>query len=224
MEDALAMHSDSCSLRGKVVISTAMTSVAIYSIADLVPSAFGNRCSVMSQIFSRFRIKELVLRFYNTGTTGVPIAVGIYDDQAASPFPTTPAGILELRTSKLVLPGALVQTSMYKPLDSKEWRYCEVETGGDPRLAAVGYIFASPLGATSATLDVVIDYSLSFAGAIDGAATVSEQRHDDFVDVDRPGTTGTSSSINDAATDQRVRLVPPPHPANVWSQPRLKSK
>jgi hypothetical protein len=178
--DQLAMHQDSTNLRGKAVFEVILGSGAITNAGVFNPAFFGVRCTALAAIFTRWRIKELVIKMFFESSGNAPGAnvgfFGILDDSsgAEGDAPTTYEGLLACRTSGMVGISSLPIVRVYKPVDKKKWYYTYAgATGSDPRLTSVGVLYVAQTGVNGTGVFVQVDYSLSFAGANDIGATVT---------------------------------------------------
>jgi hypothetical protein len=178
--DQLAMHQDSTNLRGKAVVEVILGSGAITNAGVFNPAFFGVRCTALAAIFTRWRIKELVIKMFFESSANAPGAnvgfFGILDDSsgAEGDAPTTYEGLLACRTSGMVGISSLPIVRVYKPVDKKKWYYTYAgATGSDPRLTSVGVLYVAQTGVNGTAVFVQVDYSLSFAGANDIGATVT---------------------------------------------------
>lgn len=177
--DQLAMHQDSTNLRGKVVFEVILGSGAITNAGVLNPAFFGVRCTALAAIFTRWRIKELVIKmlFESSSTPGANVGFfGILDDSsgAEGDAPTTYEGLLACRTSGMVGISSLPIVRVYKPVDKKKWYYTYAgASGSDPRLTSVGVLYVAQTATNGTAVFIQVDYSLAFAGANDIGATVT---------------------------------------------------
>ena len=164
-ERMLGHTNDSCVLRGKLVLSSGGSLTPI-EVLDINPINFGTRAAAAQQIFARFRVKGINVRFSATNSTGTnTCALGFKDD----PSQGSPAGmsdVLELRSSALFLAGSTIPSNiLYQPVDKTKWY--NTSRNGDVREWKPSELwFASQAGAGVA-LTCEIDYSFVFAGALD---------------------------------------------------------
>jgi hypothetical protein len=166
-ENSLARSSDSFCLRGKLLQTYSSAATAI-AVLNLTPSQLGVRAAALSGVFSRYRIKSLRIKFLPGAA--VPVALGVYDEGGTTEggAPTTQAGVLELRCSGSSLGDQTVPTEfMWKPADARLWYFTfGGSTGSDTRLVNSGVLYYGTSG-TSTTVNVEIDYSIVYKGAVD---------------------------------------------------------
>jgi hypothetical protein len=168
-ERSLANSGDSVSLRGKLLLSAALTTTPAV-VLTLDPTSLGGRATNLASIFSRYRFKYLKFRFLTTSAT-VPggVILGILDDVAATGEPpTSSAGLLEYRSSAVTFGGETVPVSFdWTPSDRNQWNFCQSSADNRFQIPAILY------GATTAmgTALVEIDFSVTFKGALDSGAS-----------------------------------------------------
>jgi len=177
-EKKLALSSDACVIRGKLLFSVASITTPAIGIV-LHPSNLGVRTAALANIFTRYKFKELAFRFTSVLTTGgTPSTgvIGILDDASGieGDAPTTSGGVMELRTSAAALAGETLPTEfVYRPVDKTLWY--ATTTGGssgsvsDPRLLFPGILYVAAPVSSSFSLEV--DYTVVYKGANDIAAT-----------------------------------------------------
>jgi hypothetical protein len=166
--ERVAQHSDSMTLRGKVLLSATISpSTTNFLVLSPSSTGFGVRVNAMAAVFSRYRIKRLGFKF-STGTSS-PVALGIQDDTSSGvTIPTTYNGILEQRCSASNLSAVDVVEFAWEPLDKKAWYYT-LPIAGDLRTSTMGTAFASAQIANT-NLYCEIDYTFVFSGAVDAGA------------------------------------------------------
>lgn len=176
-ERTLGRTNDSCVLRGKLIINPTLNSTPA-QISYLIPNFFGARATAFGNVFSRFRIKALNIRFLpagNASTGSLATAVGILDDPSSTTSPATGSDVLELRSSALALAGQTVPSNiLYTPLDKTKWYYTIGVTGSDNRLTVPGFLYGyvnTPGSSSGLPVGMEIDFSLVFAGATDNGTT-----------------------------------------------------
>jgi hypothetical protein len=205
-----AMGADAFALRGTVPFNTGGIS-GVSQLLGINPSSFGARANNLASVFSRYRVKELMIEFFvNTGTatnTAGQAVVGILDDgPGEADVPNNYADVLEMRCSNTNYFGQTTPSFLrWKPLDP-QWRYTQFKTGDDARLVNTAVIWT----ATTAAAAIVgqIRFSIVFKGASDTGSSVSipslgpptEDEDDDSVVIIRKGVKSTLP-----ATPSRVR-------------------
>jgi len=169
-ERKLTNSADSTVLRGKLFFAAG---AAITPSAALVlhPSNLGVRAAALATIFSRFRFKDVHIKFQALVATAVATGVvGILDDASNTEgdAPTTVSSILELRSSASVLGQTIPQEFVWSQLDRTMWYAC---SGGssvqDPRFLFPGVIYIGSTSASSPNIVMEIDYTIVFKGASD---------------------------------------------------------
>lgn len=169
-ERTLGQTNDSSVLRGKILITSAVSSTPTF-LTHLSPFSLGARSSALAGVFSRYRVKAAILKFAaSSGGTGTSLtsALGILDEPTGEgDAPGNLSATLELRCSASYLFGQTQNSYvMYTPVDKTKWYYCNTgATGSDGRLVFPAAIYVA--GAGAGTLTVEIDYTLVFAGADD---------------------------------------------------------
>jgi hypothetical protein len=170
-ERSLVRSSDAVALRGKLLFTGAAGTTPSV-LFTLNGSSLGTRCAALAGIFSRYRFKYLRVRFLAaTNVSGGAVAIGVLDDASGSEGqpPTTISNVLELRASGTTLTGQTVPTIFeWKPADPNLWYYTSVApaSGSDIRLINSGTLYADAT-VTSTGINVEIDYSIVYKGAVD---------------------------------------------------------
>jgi hypothetical protein len=164
--------SDSSVLHGKVILTgtTSGTANTPTVVVNLAPGGLGTRASNLGTVFTRFKIRKLVVNFFAPpealSTAGLT-SVGILDDiSGEGDQPTSTDGVIELRSSSHNFTNQTTPSYFeYTPLDKKKWYYCAPGVGGsDERLAYQAAMFVSST-LTSQPYTIVVDYAIVFAGA-----------------------------------------------------------
>lgn len=170
-ENKLSRSSDACTLRGKLIYTPSVTTTPL-AVAVIDPAGLGNRAAALSNVFSDYKVKELLIRFVQINATAT-MAVGILDDSstAEGDAPININDIVELRTSAVSLSNTSDPVIFrYEPTNKALWyKTFNGATGSDVRLVAPGILYAAA-SATSASA-IEIDYTLVFKGAIDIGST-----------------------------------------------------
>jgi len=166
-ERNLSLHQDTLVLRGK--FSTLNSTTTTPNVALFVtPTSFGARSGAVSTVFSRYRIKELIIRFMpnSTGTAAIA-ALGVLDDvNTSSVLPTNYQAITELRCSATQFEGVTVEKTLtWSPIDKSKWYYTTADTVGDPRFSVPAVIYCAASATVSISIEV--DYTIVFQGAAD---------------------------------------------------------
>jgi len=165
------MSGDSVGLTGKIFFVGTLSASVVTNIGPFNPTFFGARAAAFGTFFANWRVKKLMIKAWvNSTLAAVPL--GILDDSsgAEGDAPTTNEGIMQLRSSMVVLPptGPAVVLE-YSPVDKRKWYYTFAgATGSDPRLYEPGTMFG---GLSSTPITIQIDFSLSFKGAVDTQTT-----------------------------------------------------
>jgi len=172
-ERQLAQSTDSTVFRGKAIFSFNLNT-APTNLLQIYPTNLGSRASVLATVYSRFRVKALLIKFTITGNSGAANtgAVGILDDNIGEgDTPTSLTGVMALRSSASFLNGQTEYSRiMYLPLDKKKWYYTNAgASGSDGRLVIPGTIFGASVGSSNCTVE--LDYTLVYAGADNIAST-----------------------------------------------------
>jgi hypothetical protein len=179
---------DSCNIRGKFIF-TANLSVSASSPTNIVTinsDTFGSRVAAISLQFARYHYKYIRFKFVGQAvpagtlalTTGI-VAMGVQDDatQAEGSGPTTVSALAEQRCSATCFINQTTPTQfIWKPNDPSMWYYTFAgATASEPRLVDQGVLYGGLIqainNATSASLAVECDYSITFKGAIDTGTT-----------------------------------------------------
>lgn len=178
-DDMLAVHTDSCNIKGKEFFSiTVSASTNIVPVTIIAPQNFAGRPAQIAALFARWRLKYMNIRVYSGASTANQtnaVAIGVMDDAsgAEGDAPTSLNGLMALRTSKFIPTGLGPQSREFKPLTT-EWYYTfPGSSGSEPRLVVCGIIYVGASVNTTATVDVELDYSFAFKGAIDVGANLS---------------------------------------------------
>jgi len=121
-ERRLAKQSDVTTLRGKLLLPTSTVTSTPAALLTGSPGNFGARASSLANIFSRFRIKTLNVKWTAVSTNAVGVvALGFYDDATSGEgqAPSDVNGILEMRcSSSFMTPTTIPQEFAYRPVDS----------------------------------------------------------------------------------------------------------
>jgi len=164
---------DSTNVRGKFMVTFSATSTPAPIIA-MNPVSLGGRANTLNSLFSQFRFKYIRIKYLSVAS-GVFInsVISLLDDAsiAEGDAPTTLAAMLEQRCSSSQLAGTTIPTFLdWSPTDPKKWFYTFAgSSGSDLRLTVPAILY----GATSAagSINLEIDYSVSFKGAVDVLST-----------------------------------------------------
>lgn len=174
--DALGMQGDSASLRGRELLTVALANNAtVTAVVALAAQNLGGRCASLASVYSRYRFKEIIFRVFASGLASNNqnlITFGVMDDASGGEgdAPTSLYGVAQLRTA-MVIPAAVQtpQVRTWKPADSKAWYYTYAGPF-DPRLVYAGLVY---IGGAATTVDIEIDFTISFKGAIDTGTSVT---------------------------------------------------
>jgi hypothetical protein len=167
----LSRQTDSTSLRTKQIIVTALTTTPSLVIA-LTPGNFGARATGLAALFTNYRLRAIVLKFYvsTTSTSTSTGALGLLDDSsgAEGDGPTTIQGVVELRCSATQFTTETVPTIFnWSPIDKRKWFYTYPgASGSDPRLSVPAVLYGCTNTGT-ASISVELDCIWSFKGAAD---------------------------------------------------------
>jgi len=172
-ERRLAKQSDVTTLRGKLLLPTSTVTSTPAALLTGSPGNFGARASSLANIFSRFRIKTLNVKWTAVSTNAVGVvALGFYDDATSGEgqAPSDVNGILEMRcSSSFMTPTTIPQEFAYRPVDSKLWYATQSgSTGSDQRLVAPFDLYVAGVPGGSAIIE--IDYVIVFKGAVDSSS------------------------------------------------------
>jgi len=203
--DLLGMHSDSCNVRGKFLTSVTLASGGggVQNLLALGPSQLGGRTTVLASTFALYRFKSLVFRIFAgaippNGGVYVPatniVTFGVLDDSSGAEGDAPPSyqSVAELRTSSVVPCNQAPYVREWRQADPKAWYHTfSGSTGSDPRLVYPGVVFLGVPGQGAVVVDVEVDYSIVFKGAVDTALTVALP---DYVSVETPGLVRTPAA------------------------------
>jgi hypothetical protein len=173
-EKALSQRTaDSTNVRGKFLITFSATSTPAPIIA-MNPISLGGRAATLNTLFSQFRFKYIRIKYLSVASgVFVNSVISLLDDAsiAEGDAPTTMAAMLEQRCSSSQLAGTTIPTFLdWSPTDQKKWFYTfGGSSGSDLRLTVPAILY----GATSAagSINLEIDYSVTFKGAVDVLST-----------------------------------------------------
>ena len=134
----LSQQSDSIVVRGKLFYRQSTTTTPS-NLLSLYPDSqeFGSRIEAFQNIYSRFRLKSLKVKFMSGLNEST--ALGILDDGApiTGQVPTTYSAVAEMRCSGSKLFQVTVPVEFeWKPLDPKKWYYTQL-VAGEPRCQAL---------------------------------------------------------------------------------------
>lgn len=169
-ERTLGRTNDSCVLRGKSQTILSITPTAAL-ILPINPNNLGNRATQLAQVFTRFRIKSMMVKITTLLTTGNTItgfSVGILDDYANSTDgPSTIGQVTDLRSSTFFTNTVTEPEYLFwEPISKDYWYYCDAPTSTDPRNIYPGAVYAATNnGATTQPVAFEFEYSIVFAGA-----------------------------------------------------------
>jgi hypothetical protein len=156
---------------GKLLVAQA-TSTTPNVLFNMHPLAFGARAAAMAAIFTSFKIKRIVFRvFVNSAQVSNQATVlGILDDATSTEgdAPTTAAGVLELRCSRVQYSGQTLPSEFeFTPVDKNLWYKCSTATSvTDPRLVYPGILYAA-VDTGVGFVSIEANYHLVFKGASD---------------------------------------------------------
>jgi hypothetical protein len=177
-EEKLARSSDATVLRGKLLLQASSTSTPTVALA-IIPSQLGVRATALGGIFTKYRVKSVLLKFMSANTSGTTLTgggvLGFYDDATTGEgeAPTTAAGVLEQRCSASNFSGQTTPTMLrWEPVDKRLW-YATTQgvAGSDLRLVFPGLIYIAGLASTTSVgFDIELDFTLVFKGAADVGA------------------------------------------------------
>jgi hypothetical protein len=164
----LGRSNDSCVFRGKTQSLYTVTTVAT-SVLDISPGFLGSRASALAGVYSRFRIKGLLIKVAVPVYSNVPltaISFGIVDDTGSTASaPTNLTGVTDLRASVyMTTANSDPDYIFWTPIDKTAWYYTTRYTGSDPREVIPGTVYAAASTGTI-TCAVEFEYTLVFSGA-----------------------------------------------------------
>jgi len=173
-EANLARGGDACVIRSKLFATMGLgTSPGL--ILTIAPQSgnLGDRHQLVSNVFSDFRVKQIVVRFLgatNTGTGSSSLAIlGWLDDADTDEgdAPTILSDILEMRCSATNFQNQTTPTEfIYRPTDTKLWYKCSAgHSGSDPRWTYPARLFGG--SNVSSNVQVELDISIVYKGAVD---------------------------------------------------------
>jgi len=174
--------SDGITLKGKQRVTVLQTSNSptpgsIDYNLTVSPQSLGDRVSVVSSVFARYRFNSLrfQLKAKLPVTTPGTVVMGVLDDDNSNASGTTSAQVLDYRISSERHVYA-DQTIRWSPLDKSKWYY--TTQGGDGRFQFPCTLIIStddvipsslfPIGTPVYSLD--LHYSITFEGAVPNAA------------------------------------------------------
>jgi len=170
LEEKRASSSDTLVLRDRFVGGSALTVTPVV-IANINPQALGTRTQAIAGVFTRYKIKDLTIKFMSAaagGTNASVSALGVIDDSSAtSPdVPTSFPDVVNLRCSATDFSNQTMPTYLkYVPVDRDLWYYCQAGvTGSDPRLSNLANLYGACSG-TGISVAFQIDYTIVFKGA-----------------------------------------------------------
>jgi hypothetical protein len=222
--DSMGTNADSCVVHGKFLSSYTVIggTAAVSALFSLNPFNLGGRASTVAAIFANYRFKMCVFRVFAGAATASQtnlFTFGILDDStgAEGDGPTTYQGVAELRTSSVVPVSQGVFTRTWKPADPKMWyKTYSGQSGSDPRLVSTGEVYIGVPAQGNIVVDIEVDFSIAFKGAVDTVSSVRLQHETD-------GYESVPSLTNQPGTSPPVRGAPPPHPAaRIFSLVRSK--
>jgi hypothetical protein len=196
--NSLGMHVDSTCVRGKFLAQQVTNSTAVFAITTITPTALGSRLTACANIFSRWRIKRMILKINYSGLGSA--VFGVLDDSTGEgDTPTSVQTLLELRTSATNFTNDPPTVLDYKP-PTNEWYYTFVGgTGSDQRLVNAGVLYAGQqFATTNAVFTVEIDFSIVFKGAVDVGTSLPLPLRDpqDWQEVQPPGLPGKETPVS----------------------------
>jgi len=169
----LSRGQDSFNLKGKYLLSGVSLSTTPSTLIIITPTGqLGARCSALASVFSRFRVNRLIIRFLATTSLGGNAVLGIVDDTTGEgDNPTTPADVLELRCSAIAMGNETVPVIFnWSPVDRTKWYYTFTgASGSDPRLVVPATLYGA--SGNASTVDVEVDFDVTFKGAVDTASS-----------------------------------------------------
>jgi len=173
-ERTLGQSNDSTVLRGKLLISANLSAATPVVLLNVLPGNLGIRASTLAGVFSRYRIKGMLVKFTSTigaGTNNTG-TLGFLDDLGSEGIaPTSVGGVLELRCSASNFTNEDRPTYVtYTPVDKTKWYYTSAtSSGADGRLIFPATIYVANSGAGNVIAE--IDYTIVFAGSADGGSS-----------------------------------------------------
>jgi len=163
-EATLARGGDSTVLRAKRVLNPITLTSTPSLIFSITPATLSTAFADLGEVFTRFRVKQLVVRFLGTNT----VVVGILDDAngGEGDAPGSIPQLSELRCSGASLGPQTVPTEiMWKPTDPEQWYYTQAGgSGSDPRLTSPGTLYAGSNATDGAVMTLEIDVVCVFKG------------------------------------------------------------
>jgi len=125
-------------------VSSDVTGFLPTATLNLDPATVGDRLTIASTIFERYRIKSIRLTFKSSAPSnyGGRLTMGVQDDASSGTVPkATDDEILNLRCSNTELIHK-DQTVVFTPVDPKKWYYCSSDGAPTDRFtvqAALNY-------------------------------------------------------------------------------------
>jgi hypothetical protein len=140
---------------------------------NLTPTFFGARATAYATLFAKWRVNRMIVRFINSQALGsgtIYVAAFLDDSVTSANIPTTLNGLIEQRCSQVNSGGVDSSTgelSYSPPRGNPRWFFTTLEAStSDPRLEVPGSFYVSST-ATSQTMNFLIDFDLTFTGAVD---------------------------------------------------------
>ena len=135
------------------------------SYRNFYPFLMGQRAISVANVFTRFRINRLVLRFTSIDSD---ITVGLDDDVVTTAeAPTGASSVFSCRTSVVAARGSSRPSVIeWTPIDKSKWYY--TFQGAESRLTVPVCAYWSNTG-TSVTCEVY--YEITYAGATNNSST-----------------------------------------------------
>jgi len=172
-EMALARRNDTAVCSGRFTGSlSATTSPSV--VINMNPSAgISTRLGAFAAIFSKYRIKSILIKFISSGTITGQTGMGLLDDAPLEgDGPTSYSGMLEMRCTAANFNAQTIPTEFeWFPVDKSKWYFTSTgATGSDQRLVIPAILFAAcSTGTTNLTYQ--LDFTYVFAGSIDVGST-----------------------------------------------------
>jgi hypothetical protein len=172
-EANLTTGGDACVIRSKLLFqsTTPTGGVPVILLSTLNPSNLGSRQAAAANLFSSYRIKEIVVKFLpnanGTPAGNVAVAVGFLDDATSGEpdAPTTASSVAELRCSGTSLGSQTVPTIFrWSPVDKTLWY--KTQNAGEARFVSPGSMFGGTTGG-AANISIELDFTIVYKGATD---------------------------------------------------------
>jgi len=151
------------------------------SSVNLNPVFFGNRAVQFADLYTRWKINRIIIKFVNVSDSSAgAVSIGFLDDVVTSnDDPTSLLGIAQLRCAAAIPapPGGLtyaVPDLEWQPLKGPvKWFYTypESASSSDARVEIPASLWMAATTSTAASAIMEVSFSISFEGATDITST-----------------------------------------------------